>query len=77
MVVYPDLDLEVKVLNKGGSKVFDPVAVEALLGDEKLNRASGDVESHISIRWATLLVVRQVWESWSKPHNLYVSGRMV
>ena len=58
-------------------KVFDPVAVETLLGDEKLNRASGDVESHISIRWATLLVVRQVWESWSKPHNLYVSGRMV
>ena len=58
-------------------KVFDPVAVEALLGDEKLNRARGDVESHISIRWATLLVVRQVWKSWSKPHNPYVSSRMV
>ena len=57
-------------------KVLEPVAVEALLGYEKLKPMCRHVEGHIAIGWALMFFIG-VQKSWTKPHNFHISGWMI
>ena len=57
-------------------KVLEPVAVEALLGYEKLKPMCWHVEGHITIGWASMFLIG-IEKPRFKPDNSHISGWVI